>query len=465
MIHIVSMVKEAAFPYVLFIDEVDYVDSGTSAKKMELINEMKTHAYCIFGVSATVMDPLGKEKINPKHVILIGTTTTYGTYKGIKDLTLMPIPKKCHYSAKMSLDLFEQDVGLELYIDSFLTRTVSTFPRIGLVNICRTKDPCMRAQTRLGETHPKLATIVYNGDGISFQQGKKKFTMKTTISVFLQYLKENGGVEKYPRLLIFAGDLAGRCISFVSSDYEWHLTEQRLLVSSSCDEPELMQKVRLCGIYKDDAPLTLYTTKKTMDELYKAYLRQEEFICSLKHPDSQSFEIARESIEAMEIHSSKLTRRKMVKDKTIEYKLTTVNYEVGWHSTSYELKTGEDGAHHPTRLPPSIFYEAYGEKAVSDTQPTSVETDEAIDHIQKMFKKWSTAETKIARFMQELDPDKIYTNEEMAEYIDSKELTGNFTNLFTKNTKKSNGYGNLLEHCRGGIRLRPSLQDLFRVYF
>ena len=459
MIYIASMLKRCSFPYILFIDEVDFVDSGTSAKKNELINDMKRNAHCVFGVSATVMDPLGKEPIKASDIILIGMSPTY---KGIKDLTLVTIPKKCRYSANTKLDLFEQDSGLEAYIDAFLMRPASSFPRIGLVNICRTKEPCQQAQLRLGETHPTLATIVYNGDGISFRKGKTHYIMKSTISSFLQYLKENGGVATYPHLLIFAGDLAGRCISFVSTDYEWHLSEQRLLVSSCCDEPELMQKIRLCGIYKDDVPLTLYTTKKTMDELYKAYLRQEEFICSLRQSDASS--MAKTVIEATEINHAKMSRRRMVKDKDIDYHLTRVNYEVGWNASAYELVLRDDGVTAPKYLPPAVFYEAYGEVPV-EAASSAAAADHDPDTISKLFKKWSTADTKIARFMQELDPDKVYTNEEMADYVESKELTGNFTNLFIKNTRKSNGYGNLLEYCRGGIRLRSCLVELFKAFF
>ena len=276
---VLSIVTASDRPYILFIDEVDCVDSGDATQKYKAIQDMKKAAYCVFGVSATIMDPLGKENITSKNIILLGTDSKHGVYKGLDRVQLLEIDDKCKYTGAVDSDLFEEDKGLAVFIDEFVERqpiryVTMTHPNICLVNICRAKVPCFKAQVDLGKSHPNLVTIVYNGDGVSFRQGKTASKERTTISKFLQKLKDNGGVAKYPHIMIFAGDLAGRCISFVSEDYTWHLSDQRLLISSSCDEPELIQKIRLCGVYNDDIPLRLYTTKKTISELRKAYLRQ-----------------------------------------------------------------------------------------------------------------------------------------------------------------------------------------------
>lgn len=479
---VLSIVNASKRPYILFIDEVDFVDSGDATKKYEAIQDMKKGAYCVFGVSATIMDPLGKENITSKNIILLGTESKHGVYKGVDRIQLLEIDSKCKYTGAVDSNLFKEDEGLKAFVDEFVTRqpiryTTRTYPNICLVNICRTKGPCFKVQTDLGKTHPKLATIVYNGDGISFRQGRTSFKERTTISSCLQKLKDNGGVAKYPHIMIFAGDLAGRCISFVSEDYTWHLSDQRLLISSSCDEPELIQKIRLCGVYNDDIPLRLYTTKKTISELRKAYLRQEEIICALKsHECDESDENTRALMESMALSKDKFSRRNITKDEKADVKMTKVDVDRGWDVDAYKMIKEDDGTCVPKALPPVSYYEAYGQKAPSEAdreayeekheeEEEEVDEKKDIEHVIQMFKSWSRLDSKISRFMQDLDPDKVYTKNEMNDYLDEKEMKSNYSNLKTRHTKKSNGYGKILEETSDGIRLRLCLVEAFKLYF
>jgi hypothetical protein len=82
-----------------------------------------------------------------------------------------------------------------------------------------------------------------------------------------------------------------------------------------------------------------------------------------------------------------------------------------------------------------------------------------------MFKSWSHIDSKIGRFMQDLDPDKVYTKNEMNDYLVEKEMKSNYSNLKTRNTKKSNGYGKILEETSKGVRLRLCLVEAFKRYF
>ena len=73
-------------------------------------------------------------------------------------------------------------------------------------------------------------------------------------------------------------------------------------------------------------------------------------------------------------------------------------------------------------------------------------------------------ETKVARFMQDLDPDKLYTKKDMMVYFLEKSLPNSYSSFFTRKTNKSRGYGKILiEH--GGVRLRPELVEAFKLYF
>jgi len=123
----------------------------------------------------------------------------------------------------------------------------------------------------------------------------------------------------------------------------------------------------LCGIYTDEIPLKLYTTKKTIAELRKAYLRQEEIICALKtHESDAVVENTRALIGSMTFSKEKLGRRSTTKDEKAEVKMTTVDVDGGWDVDAYKMTKEDDGTCVPKALPPASFYEAYGQKAPSE---------------------------------------------------------------------------------------------------
>lgn len=341
----------------LFIDEVDYVDSGDGTKKNEVIPLLKQHSHCIFGVSATIMDPLGKENVFPDDIILLSVSPHY---KGIPSIQVVEIDGpdvSAVYTGKTSDNLFETDEGLLDFVKMFDKQKPFVFangfvhPHICLVNICRTKDPTMEAQQKLSRKFPKMITIVYNGDGIVYTYEKETVDYKGTISSLLQHLKDT--ISSSPNILIFSGDLAGRGISFTSSDFKWHLTSMRLLVANNCDEPELIQRVRLCGVYNDDVPLTLYSTSVILGDIKKAYFRQEEIICNIKSKSKKTEEelLCKQVIESLSITKDKFTKRSPVKDKEgTDFRFKKVEKETGWQLDVYKAR----------QLPPDQAYTMYG---------------------------------------------------------------------------------------------------------
>ena len=85
-------------------------------------------------------------------------------------------------------------------------------------------------------------------------------------------MKDNGDVEKFPRILILSGDYASRCTSFVSRDYEWHLTDMYYNPATSTPISEQVQNVgRLTGRNKNKAHLYLHCTQKVARALFHGY--------------------------------------------------------------------------------------------------------------------------------------------------------------------------------------------------
>jgi hypothetical protein len=319
-------------PFAVFIDEVDAIDAGGECKRAKAVAELKEKAYCVFGVSGTVMDPLAKENVRRKNFI---TLKTPADYKGVfnNKIRLTNVINTCtledeynHFSGRVSDDLFETT-----QLDSFIRHYTSLpawshHPRICLIHISKCVEPYKKIQEKVCEHYPDVMTLVYNGEGITRQMGADAFLYKKeSIATVLQDIKTHSHVVS--TILIFAGELASRGISFKSADRQWHLTDQFLLVAKTTDEPELVQKVRLCGRYQDDIPLTLYSTEKIIHDLRCAYFRQEEII--MKAKEGRARDYCKNGIEEMEISKSKKTSRSMTKDSQAVLPVQYVNRETG----------------------------------------------------------------------------------------------------------------------------------------
>lgn len=153
-----------------------------------------------------------------------------------------------------------------------------------------------RIQLYLKREFPMITTMTYDSKGIylfsnalsesflwigdEIVKRKKELyeCKKSALGQVIQYLKDNGGAERFPHIVIISGKLANRMFSFVSKDYEWHLTHQRLYMSSSTDCTTLLQSLRLCGVYKDDVPLTLSCSVGIYQTLSKADRFQKKMI-------------------------------------------------------------------------------------------------------------------------------------------------------------------------------------------
>jgi hypothetical protein len=201
-----------------------------------------------------------------------------------------------------------------------------------------------------------IAVIFYNGEGIDLYHssivnkkiyikcgnrvyGSKKtpwcknahsFTKKVAISDVIQWLKDNGGVEKFPRIITLSGKLAGRGISFVSSDYGmyidearknkfcmnwmgWRLTEMYMMVSKNTSQPNLMQIAgRLCCIVYDNIPTIMYCTQKIFDDILKAYQSQEELISrAILTQEKYSEMFFKDAIMQLKIKKEKMSKRRL----------------------------------------------------------------------------------------------------------------------------------------------------------
>lgn len=124
---------------------------------------------------------------------------------------------------------------------------------------------------------------------------KYKFIKGTGIAVVLQELKDNftelcnitpetseterlDKIQKIPVIHVIGGKIFSRGVSIVSSDYNWHLTHEILYCSKTTDSTNLVQSIRLAGVYPDNIPLTLFTTDEIQKEIINYTTNQDDGI-------------------------------------------------------------------------------------------------------------------------------------------------------------------------------------------
>jgi hypothetical protein len=269
------------------------------------------------------------------------------------------------------------------------------------------------------------------GDRVEMQPIKGK---TASIRQTIQWFKDHGGVERFPRIMCMAGILAGRGISFTSKDHKWHLSEEYFIPSDSCDDPELIQKIRLSGNYDDSIPLTLYTPESVYSDLLKADATLEEIVNRLHGKMVESNQDSQSILPSLSMYKGKFTKRNHRKVGKLAFELTDY--------VSREER-------------PFYFIERHF---------SNEEEKEEIQILLPKFRDWATQDTKIANFMKELDPRKQYTKLEMKELLSGKGINS-VTHLLEHRSLHSNRYGKILQEYQGGYRLYPYLVSLFEEFF
>jgi hypothetical protein len=334
--------------YVFMIDEVDYLDSESGDKKSDLINQLKLFSRHVYGISATVTDPILQENIHKGFLKILKPLPIYKNIHNINwhiinenqnDTNDTNVPMK-----KQSI--FEKDESLKDFIYKFskwqpiyVKQYNDYHPVMYLIKSTRLIKEMWEIQDYITDNYD-ITTIVYNGDGIRLHipteehigiKGSKKLPSgyyhckNISISQIIGYLKSSGGYKKYPRILLISGDLASRGISFVSNDYGkcldsnllgWHIIGEYYKCPKTVKQPELLQSLRLCGNIKDDIELRMYTTETLKNDIIKAYQLAEIFMTKGLELSKEKKMPVRDILQDIEIPAEKMIKgRKIARNK------------------------------------------------------------------------------------------------------------------------------------------------------
>lgn len=286
------------YTYDLFIDEMDHVDYGKKKGVLcgvaAVLAGLKEKAHQVIGVTATPLDVVFTETdLKAGSQIRL---TPPDDFRGPRDFEVSILQESVHglsRKVKSFEEILALDKNLGKFLDDIVARPLEYSQRISGRNpnmVLIKNSRLVRSQTIMAggiqRKYPgQVVTIVYNGNGVTMDHSSLPATFRigdvrcwrgkaasVDISSALQYLKDNGGCRVYPCIIILAGDLAGRSISYVSRDYGWHLSDMYYVPAQSSGIPELVQSAgRLCGRNKGGVTLRLHCTQEVADALYKGY--------------------------------------------------------------------------------------------------------------------------------------------------------------------------------------------------
>ena len=484
---------------------------------------LKTKAKKCILVSATVMDILMvDENIFSDNIVHI---TPDEDYTGLKDSKFVNLDvKKDTDIVELSLEIIE-----ELSSQNPITRydrrhnKTDKHPINVLAKIVREKEDQLNIIEKFAteDVSEKIidgswSVIVFNGDGFylfhkSLSDGnsikiedQKSVVLQNNIHFFksgntdsinitdvYQYLAD-GSIEKFPRILTIAYDLASEAISFISNYHKtnnYHLTHGIFNIPPSTSTANAIQAVcRVLGNHADNIKPIVYVSQKTKEKVFKGFELHDMQIQSLVSLSQEGNINVKERVRCpdflkeLAIYDNrvptvynkvkKLTLNKIANpNKKEENKilkmdeLKCIDYLCAVEPEKYnpiKKKMKEDGMYENDSEDETKYEEETGDDEIESKKQIGETEFNRLTN--KMFILWSKNNTtKIANFMENLDPIKLYNEKEMRELCNNFGIK-NITQLLSINTG-TNGFGTIIQKFKTGYRLYPCLVKSYKKHF
>jgi hypothetical protein len=467
--------KSNQVKYALILDESDAIDNGSESWAQDELNYIKDSANIVWNVTATAMTSLMKEYIVSGNVFVMKKPEDY---KDLPTFNMIQLDKESESCSDVDDDPFDKDPNLKNYLEDFSKKGIyfdpvwggRRHPVISLVRVGITIEPQLRLAEFIQSNHT-ITCITFNGSGEGLtlrghglpkspiKIGKNTSILEKEVHNFsdlqigdaISYLQENGGVDRYPRIVIIAGKMADRGITFGSSNYSecisqkqvpWHLTEMYYLAAKGTDQPNLLQAAgRLCGVYIDNIPLTLYSN--ACDDIVKAYHAQEELIDRARKANREE-QSMKDIIPTIEMSKEKCSKRRFTSPK-VPCRIKKVKDD--------SIYGGWD-------------WEAEGRMTLGgETKSTIITTcDEDSKIIQKIHKLMSSSrKDKITIFVSMLKPLQRYKEKDILNMLRDAGYNQPASFFSSINKKTNYGIGHIFEKVQDGWMIRSVLNSAWEM--
>jgi len=318
-----SIISENAGPICMLIDEADAIGYGNPGNTVtKTYNKLLN--LCLFHVeiSATPAD------------ILVGninllTTAVYpipppGTYKGIGYVTLEILSENANTSSETREKVLNRNLDNHpnILLDKSTTRNAKQGEIFKTVRE-ENKFTVIIENSEGTKLYSRNITesIFINGEECKYIDGIIHFT-KQIIPEILQWLYDNGGIEKFPNIVIISGHFSGRARSYVSSNGIWHLTDQ-YYPECPRDMSSALQGQRMLHDRPDNIPLILHTTLQIFEDLQKSDKLQQDILYKMTVDIENT---TSEHMKCIEVYKEKVPKKNLTSRHVNKgFKITTTN--------------------------------------------------------------------------------------------------------------------------------------------
>lgn len=346
--HFVNKVKDVEFS--LFIDEADALMNTIKTEKDYNVNQCMKLIYeqskIVFLVSATNYAILFEHSILTSQNLYININDDY---KGVDDIEFINLP---NLPKKSKGTLIEKSPNLYYVMTNLTHRKIyANHPTILLAkctHLVSDQKQFVQTITTNNEWKYEWAAISYNGSGVCVYHhtlkgdinisnvkgthlGNGIYSFKNVdIQEALAYFRENGGQSKFPRIVIISGHLASRCINFMDTTYNWHITDEYIDASKTMDCTDLTQSLRICGIHKISTPLKVWTSEEVMKNIKRTFDNLNKYIQNFTYnveANKLQDVCCKTMLSGVKIHKDKLGDRKVCKVKAPYTKVSNVKHD------------------------------------------------------------------------------------------------------------------------------------------
>lgn len=290
---------------VMYIDEADLRNDIKDKEFNEIFQKIGTKIF----VSATIQDILvSRWNIIGNDIIPLFKSEKY---RGVENINFVSHDDKSQNGLFWT---FSNIAG-----DQDYSKIDESHPKIVLVHIERSLEymkklfnHLIKNQIYLDDSRyillnmkfRNMCVMNYTGNGIKIyhqtlnqEELSKEFKIhsfqnrvadiQTSVKSVLLWMKKNGGKERFPNIIIIAGDMASRGINFACYDEtsNWHLTHQILIKSEQSSSANIVQALRILGNHGDNIPLKVYTTEHIKEIILKSYDLSQEIVNAMIDTD------------------------------------------------------------------------------------------------------------------------------------------------------------------------------------
>lgn len=300
-------------------------------------------------------------------------------------------------------------------------------------------------------------------------ENKINLDIKHPIRDILDVLDNHKDLIK--RIVIVASKCQEKGVNCTPRSFNFHITDSFIDVPKSMTCDAATQLLRMSGYTKYPKSKNLYTPFEIYSDIIKSNKLNEACIKELadaflkRDLGKLDFEDSIDYFKTKIINNKKIPKRREFlgsksKPRTRYAGLTKGEDDLAGTNSEYWEHIARQTKLHTNS---DLFKMITGEKSRVRATKYNSEFERLT---KKMFPKWAKSNTKIARFMQNLDPLKTYTLAEIKEEARNCELKfakQHFTEINLGN--KSKGNGKILEEVDGNFKLRDELLESFKIHF